>query len=117
MVRLQAKQEERIALKSVKMGDSQVAHVAKALPPLPGTTIKNSFIKNRQDSWQCHLQRISPYLVFGKGIWWTSTDSGFLFFDGDTNCSGQMEGPSMLHFRRNSVRDVENKSHKYVGQK
>lgn len=33
MLRLQAKQEHRMALTSVQKGDSQVSHVAKDLPP------------------------------------------------------------------------------------
>ena len=45
MLRLQAKQEQHEFLTSVKNGDSQVSHVAKDLPQIPGTRVKTSFIK------------------------------------------------------------------------
>ncbi len=100
ILRLQAKQEHRIALLSVRKGDSQVSHIARELPPLPGTTVKKSFLKHRDDSWQLHLQRISPFLVSGEGVWWTSVDSGFHFL-GD--CSTRVEAPSLLHFRQHCM--------------
>ena len=60
MVRLQAKQEQHMAMLSVERGDSQVSSVAKHLPKLPGTTVKSSFIRHREDSWQNHLQKDQP---------------------------------------------------------
>lgn len=42
MLRLQAKQEQRVVLQSVVKGESQVSHVAKELPQLPGTKVKAS---------------------------------------------------------------------------
>ena len=63
MLRLQAKQEQHEFLMSVKNGDSQVSHVAKDLPQIPGTRVKTSFIKGREDSWQVHLQRIQHQVV------------------------------------------------------
>ena len=77
MLRLQAKQEQHDGLASVKKGDSQVSRV------LPGTRVKTSFIQQREDSWQIHLQRISPFLVAGVDVWWSYTGNGFLFHDGD----------------------------------
>jgi hypothetical protein len=59
MLRLQAKQERHMAMVSVEKGDTQVSPVAKDLPNFPGTTVKASFIRHRQDSWQNHLQSIS----------------------------------------------------------
>ena len=56
MLRLQAKQEKHDGLASVKKGDSQVSRVAADLPQLPGTRVKTSFIQQREDSWQIHLQ-------------------------------------------------------------
>lgn len=58
-----------MAMASVEKGDTQVSHVAKDLPKLPGTTVKISFIGHRKDSWQSHLQRISPFLIAGEGVW------------------------------------------------
>lgn len=88
----------------MQKGDSQVSHVAKQLPQLPGTCVKASFIKNRQDSWQLHLQRVSPFLTAGEGVWWTRTTNGFHFHDGDTE---QMHSVTLFHYRHQSITDVE----------
>ena len=85
MLRLEAKQEQRTALVAVQRGDTQVSHVAKELPRLPGTTVKKSFIEHRADSWQLNLQRISPFLTSGVDIWWSHTADGFHFNDGDAD--------------------------------
>ena len=104
MVRLQAKQEQHMAMLSVERGDSQVSSVAKHLPKLPGTTVKSSFIRHREDS--C-LQRISSFLTAGEGVWWDRTPTGFHFYDGDDDPSAQGCTFTLLHFRQNSVMDVE----------
>ena len=98
MIRLQAKQEQRTALLSVEKADTQVTCVAKHLPSLPDTMIKKSFLKHREISWQLHLKRISPFLVGGEGRWWTHTENGFRFFDGDST-PNVSSGPTLLHFR------------------
>ena len=71
MLRLQAKQEQHEVLTSVQRGDSQVSHVAKDLPQLPGTMVKKSFIQQRENSWQLHLLQISPFLLAGIDVWWS----------------------------------------------
>lgn len=113
MLRLQAKQERHMAMASVEKGDTQVSHVAKDLPKLPGTTVKISFIGHRKDSWQIHLQRISPFLIAGEGVWWTGVGGGFHFWDGDGDSSTQSEDSfTLLHFHQNSVVDVEERRKK-----
>ena len=106
MLRLQAKQEQRQALLSVGKSDSQVSHIAKELPPLPGTTVKTSFISKREDSWQLHLKQISPFLVGGEGEWWTHTPNGFHFKDGD-NDQAERGTFTLLQHRHHTVKDVE----------
>lgn len=86
MLRLQAKQDQRQALLSVGKSESQVSHIAKQLPPLPGTSVKSSFITKREDSWQLHLKRISPFLVGGEGEWWVHTPNGFHFCQSASGC-------------------------------
>lgn len=85
MLHLQVKQEQRDILTSVNRGNSQVSNVAKDMPPLSGTRVSSSFIKQREDSWQVQLQQISPFLVDGVGVRWSYTSNGFLFHDGDTD--------------------------------
>ena len=105
MIRLQAKQEQRSTLISVQKADTQVSSIAKHLPKLPGTTIKRTFIKHRVASWQIHLQRISPFLTRGEGVWWKHTDDGFRFLDGDDDPSTHDEY-SLLHFRHHTILHV-----------
>ena len=50
----------------------------------PGNTfISFEYIKNNASQWQAHLERISDYLLPGKGIWWNETDKGIEFYDTD----------------------------------
>ena len=109
MLRLQAKQEQHDGLASVKKGDSQVSRVAADLPQLPGTRVNTSFIQQREDSWQIHLQRISPFLVAGVDVRWSYTGNGFLFHDGDTDRANAGDTFSLLHHRYHSVMDVEHR--------
>ena len=112
MLRLQVKQEQHQALLSVQKGDSQVSHIAKELPHLPGTTVKMSFIKQREDSWQLHLQQISPFLIAGEGVWWTRRPNGFHFHDGDQDSSTKDDGLDLLHHRHHSIQDAEERRRK-----
>ena len=109
MLRLQAKQEQHEVLASVSKGDSQVSHVAKDLPPLPGTIVTSSFIRKREDSWQIHLQQISPFLVAGVGVWWSYTSNGFVFHDGDTDPANSSDAFLLMHHRYHTVEDVEHR--------
>ena len=106
MLRLQAKQEQRQPLASVENSDSQVGQIAKHLPQFPGTTIKFSFLRSRESSWQAHLVRISPFLLQGKGAWWELKSNGFLFYDGDNDNNYRYQ-PKLLHFREHNVKDIE----------
>ena len=114
LVRIQAQQENRKTMSSVERGDTQVSHVARHMPKLPGTTVSSSFIAERKDSWQAHLERISPFLIAGQGVWWVPAEGGFHFFDGngdsDIRNGNEYE---LLHFRKNVVRDVENRRKRY----
>ena len=107
MLRLQAKQEQAALLPSIEKADTQVSAIAHNLPQFPGTRIKKSFVEKRADSWQLHLQRISPFLVAGPGVWWESTEDGFHFFDGDQDAPSQSHQPPLFHFRHHSIKDVE----------
>ena len=78
-----------MSMACVERGDTQVSRVAKDLPKLPGTTISESFLRHRGDSWRNHLQRISPFLMAGEGVWWTAGDGRFHFRDGDEDSEAQ----------------------------
>lgn len=70
------------------------------------TSIDLDFIKGRQSSWQVQLNRISHFLVYGKGVWWERKREGYHFFDGDTDLNMRPEGPILYHFN-NTIEDVE----------
>ena len=106
MLRLQAKQEQRGVLTSVKIGDSQVSQVARDLPQFPRTGVKSSFIETREDSWQAHLKRISPFLECGADVWWSFTPNGYIFHDGDGDDAG--DACALMHHRYHSIVNVEN---------
>jgi hypothetical protein len=107
MLRLQAKQEQHEVLTSVRKGESQVSHVAKDMPQLPPTKVYLSFVMEREDSWQMHSRRISPFLMAGVDVWWSDMSDGFLFHDSEINSSNPGETFTLLHHRCHSVMDVE----------
>ena len=49
----------------------QNSMVAEYLPTYPGTVINKEFGKNRLQIWEAHLQRISEYLEYGVGGWFS----------------------------------------------
>lgn len=87
----------------MQKGDAQVSHIAKELPQFPGTSFDMSFIKQCEDNWQTHLQRISPFLTAGEGVWWVRTTNGFRFHDGDTDSYKQGDNFTLFHYRQHSI--------------
>ena len=47
--------------------NSIVSRVSKQVPPYKGTCVSKSFVNTRIQSWQAHLERISPYLEHEYG--------------------------------------------------
>ena len=109
MLRLQVKQEQRQIISYVKKQDSQVSSAAKDLPQVSRNEVKDTFIRHREDSWQMHLKRISPFLVAGEGVWWSRTTDGFVFHDGDTDPANPDDAFTLMHYRYHSLMDVEDR--------
>ena len=86
--------------------DTIVRTAAKGLPTFQGTVVPYSIAEKYKDSWQAHLERISPFLVCGKEVWWTSTDEGYKFLDGNSDPCWNPAGPTLLHFRDSNTNDV-----------
>jgi hypothetical protein len=62
-----------------------------------------TFIKKHIRSWQSHLERISNFLLPGKGSWWLEDESGNVeFLDGEKAASSHTRGPILHHFRSSS---------------
>ena len=106
ILRLQAKSEFRDVTAVVAHAESKVAKASHHVPPYAGTHIEEAFISSRMKSWQQHLQRISPYLVMGKGVWWAKTAHGYHFYDGECDDNSHTEGPELMHFRSARLEDV-----------
>ena len=82
--------------------DSIVSRVSKQVPPYKGTRVSKSFVSSRIQSWQAHLERISPYLEHG-GVWWQAAEGGYAFFDSDSDSEYNSHGPDLMHFRTSSI--------------
>ena len=108
MLRLQAKKEAGHILHSVNEADSQVSRAAKRLPQCNGSTFSKKFVKKGIQSWQAHLERISPFLVEG-GVWWKEFGDNYIFRDGDNDPNYHTQGPTLLHFRTSSLKDVSDR--------
>ena len=69
---------------------------------------KSSSFSKRKHSWQAYLERISPFLLACKGIWWWEAQDGsrYIFFDWKDKADNHCEGPQLLHFRNVTIKDV-----------
>lgn len=63
---------------SYQSDESMVSKLAKKVPTYERTVISKSFLQCRLQSWQAHLERISPYLEFGVGVWWKAEGDGYI---------------------------------------
>lgn len=105
LLSLQAKQKVKVGT-GMKGQDSMVSAVTKRLPICPGTTMDKPFVHSRLASWQAHLQRVSPFLTCGEGIWWSQDEQVYRFHDSDLDQDYHHEGPALKHFRHTSLSDV-----------
>lgn len=113
LLRLQAKRSAGNLLNPIQNSDSQVRRAASNLERFSGTVISKSFTSTRNHSWQAHLERISPFLVHGKGVWWLETADDYRFLDGTTDPEYHQEGPPLLHYRLSTLQDV---THRIAGK-
>ncbi len=90
--------------------ESRVGSVAsKSATSYFGTTLSKTFIKERPQSWQAHLSRISSFIVHEQ-IWWKEEPENFIFLDGDNDPDYRDEGPVLRHFRSCVIQDIEKQS-------
>ena len=102
MIHMQAKE---IGTTTKVNGDTIVSKAAKAR--------QNTLVHTFQLSLQLHigtagkpiLKKISLFLVHGENIWWTTTESEYIFSDGVD--SPNLFLPELLHFRDSSLLDVQ----------
>ncbi|CAB4015179.1 Hypothetical predicted protein [Paramuricea clavata] len=53
---------------------NHISKLAKSLPSLGNTVVPFSTITRHSKSWRAHLERISDFLILGRGVWWTSNE-------------------------------------------
>ena len=106
LLRLQAKRSAGNLLNPIQNSDSQVQRAASNLKQFGGTLFSKSFVSKRNHSLQAHLERISPFLLPGKGVWWLEVDECYQFLDGATDPEYHTEGPELLHYRSSTLKDV-----------
>ena len=83
--------------------ESSVSQLASSLPAYGNTIINGKLIEKHIRSWQAHLERISDFLLPGKGSWWLEQENGNVeFFDGERAVSTHQQGPLLHHFRSSS---------------
>ena len=99
LVRLQAKQLLGEVTVAVQKQEGRISQAAIHAPKYPGTRIAKSFIRSHLRSWQAHLNRISPFLIPGEGIWWRQDADSYIFQDSMHDSEYHSEGPKLLHFR------------------
>ena len=83
---------------------AHVSKIASTLPQFANTVIPKDMLVNRPSYWQAHLERISDFLLVGKGIWW---NENVHFFDAKGNPESLESGPILHHFRSSSFKSEE----------
>ncbi len=110
LLSMQAKQKAQTHSDSLKQQESMVSAISVKVPKFKGTRFSKGFVSQRIQSWQAHLQRISPYLQQGEGVWWKEEAESYKFLDSDHDCNYRPEGPPLLHFLCATVQDVHTRS-------
>ena len=108
-IRLQAeKQMDAFQSTSVAKQQSSVSKLASSLQPCGNTIIPHKLIQKHQRSWQAHLEKVSDYLLIGKGAWWIERENGDIEFQDGEQCPDfHPEGPSLHHYRSSNLKDEE----------
>ena len=107
-VRLQAEQQLKANQADVSKQQKHVSKLASALPPFGNSKFSTSFLIEHSSSWQAHLEKISDYILPGKGVWWNKSDEGCMeFFDAEGNAEHQPNGPEVHHYRSTTFQAEE----------
>ena len=105
MIRTQCKHP---IYKKTRCSNSIFRKAAAGLPDFSGTTIPFELPDKYKDSWQAHLQRIRPFLVYGRNVWWSATEEAYVFKDGHSNPEFQSH---LFHFRETDLSQVHDQQH------
>ena len=98
LLRLQAKKELGKILHCVNEADSQVSKAAANLSAFKESKFSKCFVEYRLHSWQAHLERISPFLLEGEGVWWREFNGIYYFMDGDDDPNYHSQGLTLTFY-------------------
>ena len=91
--------------KSFNNSQNDIQDIGKKVEEFNSNTVFTyDYIKNNSADWQCHLERISDFLVLLEGTWWRKTSVGIEFLDIET--PDNIPNPKVHHFRSASIDDV-----------
>ncbi|CAB4030908.1 Hypothetical predicted protein, partial [Paramuricea clavata] len=99
-VRLQT-EKQMAAFQSlcISKQEATVSKLASSLPLYGNTIIPHENIEKHIRSWQAHLERVSDFLLTGKGSWWMDHKNGDIeCYDGEKPPDNHAEGPSLHQF-------------------
>ena len=99
--------EAKAESNTLKFQEGEIHNLAQVLGPASNTVIPQVWIDTNPTLHQAHLERISDFLLPGRGVWWQHTPGGIEFLDGDHSPSQHPEGPQMHHFRSISLPDID----------
>ena len=74
--------------------------------PICQNSVAQCFLRpslQNEDSWQEYLECISPFIVYGKGVWWDETNDSYKNFDGANDCLLLLRGSEIIQFYSFSV--------------
>lgn len=87
--------------------NSSVSQLSSILPKFSNSVIPNGFQIKYPGEYQCHLERISDFLLPGEGVWWRRDLRGIEFFDSEDEPRSRPEGPFLHHFRYSNLKKEE----------
>ena len=109
VLRFNAQQESHSIADSLQKQESVISQQAKFLDKKTDTRFHITDIIKNPYLYQCHLQRISDFLLCGKGVWWSLTGSAVVFHDATGRSSSHISGPPLHQLRSTTL--VEEQSY------
>lgn len=108
LLRSQAEAEGRLQ-RSLDDTESQLAKLARQLPPSPDTIVDVTTLdtERRLSNFAALQEAISPFLRGGPGVWWHREGNFLWFHDGENQEENRPQGPLLHHLRSSSIQGVQ----------
>ena len=113
IVRVQA--EASRTQSTIKREEGEVTRLATTLSKHTNSIFSREWIDRNSMQFQCHLERISDYLLPCPGVWWRfPANQQIEFLDGPDEEASRAVGPQIEHFRSFKVHDIPQFLHQNV---